>query len=169
MIVLLFGRPGAGKFTVGRALAEETGFRLLHNHAIIDLVESIFPFGSVEFVRLREELWLHVVDAAVAAGESVILTFAPEATVTDDFISALASRGELRLIELRCAPEELERRLGDESRKKFGKVQSAAFYRELEAKGMFDRPVMPPAELVVDTGSLDARAAARLIATHLRG
>ncbi len=55
-VVLLFGRPGAGKYTVGRALAEATGFRLLHNHAVVDLVAALFPFGSPPFIALRERV-----------------------------------------------------------------------------------------------------------------
>jgi len=169
MIVLLFGRPGSGKYTIGRLVAEETGYRLLHNHAIVDLVTAVFPFGSEPFIELRETLWLTVVDAAIRAGQSVILTFAPESTVTDAFIPALVSRGNLRLIELRCSPQALERRMTEDSRKQFGKLQSVELYRELDAAGVFDRPVMPKADLVIDTEAMSAGEAATLIARFVTG
>lgn len=172
-IVLLFGRPGAGKYTVGCALAEATGYRLLHNHAVVDLVTALFPFGSAPFIAMREKLWLDAVDAALGAGlPGLILTFAPERTVSDAFLPQLAERvhsgrGALRFVELRCAPAEIERRLGDASRARFGKLRDIALYRELQASGAFDKPVMPAAELVIDTDAVEPAEAARCIARHL--
>jgi len=51
-VIFLFGRPGVGKLTVGELLSVETGYRLLHNHAVVDLVTSLFSFGSPPFVAL---------------------------------------------------------------------------------------------------------------------
>jgi len=81
-------RPaGVGKFTVGRALAAETGFRLLHDHAVVDLVETLFAFGNPGFIGLRERLWLETVDSALAANlPGLILTFAPERSVPQSFL-----------------------------------------------------------------------------------
>ena len=172
-VVLLFGRPGVGKFTVGRILAEETGFGLLHNHAIVDLVAALFPFGSPPFVAMRERLWTDVVEMALAAGlPGLILTFAPERTVNKGFLKVLTFRvrergGVMRLIELRCEPKELERRLVDPSREAFGKLRDVTLYRELESKGAFDLP-MPAPELAVDTDVFTPAEAAKLIASHLR-
>lgn len=173
-VVLLFGRPGAGKYTVGCALAEATGFRLLHNHAVVDLVAALFPFGSPPFIALRERMWLDAVDAAVAARlPGLILTFAPERTVSDDFLPMLvehvrAGGGALRLVEMRCAAAEIERRLGEPSRQRFGKLRDVALYRELEKDGAFAGPVMPQAELVIETDAIEPAEAARRIAAHLQ-
>jgi broad-specificity NMP kinase len=173
-IVLLFGRPGVGKFTVGRALAAETGFRLLHNHAVVDLVAALFAFGTPPFVALRERLWLDAVDAALGANlPGLILTFAPERTVPQSFLDELRSHtvsggGTLRLVELRCAPDALDERLEDRSREAFGKLRDAKQYHELEAGGAFSHPIMPPAEIVIDTTEQAPADAARQIALHLR-
>jgi hypothetical protein len=173
-IVLLFGRPGAGKYTVGCALAETTGFRLLHNHAVVDLVAALFPFGSPPFIELRERLWLDIVEAALAAPlPGLILTFAPEQTVSDDFLPMLRERvhtggGALRFVELRCAAAELERRLVDPSREGFGKLRDVALYRELDSGSVFDRPIMPEAELVIATDAADPVESARRIAALFR-
>jgi hypothetical protein len=174
-IVFLFGRPGVGKLTVGELLAADTGYRLLHNHAVVDLVTSLFSFGSPPFVALREKLWLDAVDACIAAKQAgVIMTFAPESTVTDQFIPALkkhvtARRGTLRFIELRCSESELENRLIAESRGKFGKLRDVTQFRQLDKAGAFARPKMPVAELVVDTTDQEPVETARQIALHLRG
>jgi hypothetical protein len=172
-VIFLFGRPGVGKLTVGELLSVETGYRLLHNHSVVDLVTSLFSFGSPPFVALREKLWLVIIDACLAAKQSgVIMTFAPESTVTDDFIPALQKRvtargAQLRFIELRCSDAELETRLTADSRERFGKLRDVYQFRKLDKAGAFDRPKMPEAELVVDTTSSVPLESARAIAKHL--
>ena len=174
-VVFLFGRPGVGKLTVGELLSIETGYRFLHNHAVVDLATSLFSFGSAPFVELRERLWLDAIDACLAAKQSgVIMTFAPEATVTDEFLPMLQKRvtakggGSLRFIELRCSDAELEIRIEAESRERFGKLRDVDQFRKLDKAGAFDRPKMPPAELVVDTSHTEPLESARAIAKHLR-
>lgn len=54
-LIFLYGPPAAGKLTIARALAVITGFAVFHNHLVVDAVESIFPFGSERFTRLREQ------------------------------------------------------------------------------------------------------------------
>lgn len=172
-VVVLFGRPGAGKLTVGGELATLTGYRLLHNHLVVDLATALFAFGSPPFVALRERLWLEAVGAAVDARvPGVVFTFAPERTVTDDFLARLearvtASGGRVRYVELRCAPDELERRLAAPSRRGTGKLHDVSLYRRLDADGVFAHPRMPDAELVVATDALAPADAARRIAAVL--
>lgn len=173
-IVMLYGRPGVGKLTIAEYLTAETGYSLLHNHAVVDLATALFPFGSLAFVSLREKLWHLSVDAVLKArSPGTIMTFAPEATVTDGFIPSLQKRvetggGVLHLIELRCTPQELESRLGSEQRQRFGKLRDVEAYQKLDSAGAFDRPVMPPPELVVDTTEQTPLVSARMIAKHLK-
>jgi len=50
--LIIFGPAAAGKMTVGRAIAEKTGYKLMHNHMSIDLLLNFFEHGTPEFVRL---------------------------------------------------------------------------------------------------------------------
>jgi hypothetical protein len=84
-LIFLYGPPASGKLTIGRLLAERTELPLFHNHLIVDAVAAVFPFGSDEFVRLRENFWLQIIVSAARAGQSLIFTFAPEPTVAADF------------------------------------------------------------------------------------
>ena len=171
---MLYGRPGVGKLTIAEYLTAETGYSLLHNHAVVDLATSLFPFGSPAFVSLREKVWHLAVDHVLKSrSPGTIMTFAPEKTVTDGFIPSLqkrvtAGRGVMHMIELRCTPDELEKRLGSEQRQRFGKLRDVEAYQKLDAVGTFDRPVMPEAELVVDTTEQPAIVSARMIAKHLK-
>jgi hypothetical protein len=173
-IIFLYGRPGVGKLTVGEHLTSETGYSLLHNHSVVDLATSLFPFGTPAFVTLREILWHTCVDAALKSkAGGVIITFAPEATVTDNFIPALQKRvasggGTIHFIELKCSNAELEKRIQSEPRERFGKLRDVYKFRKLDEAGTFDKPKMPTPELVIDTTTQNPLESARAIARHLR-
>ena len=66
-LVFIYGLPATGKLTVAQKLAEITDYPLFHNHLVVDLLLSVFEFGSAPFVQLREEFWLSVIKAAEAS------------------------------------------------------------------------------------------------------
>src|SRR6266498_237636 len=120
-LILLHGAPAVGKLTVARELAALTGFRLFHNHLTVDLVSSLFPFGSEPFIRLREQIWLAAFAEAARESVSLIFTFNTESTVRERFIQdaidvVTAAGGTVVFVELTCAEDELERRLEDATR-----------------------------------------------------
>src|ERR1700751_3457927 len=86
-LVFIYGMPATGKLTVARELSRITGYPVFHNHLVVDLLLSIFQFGSQPFVALREEIWLSVFrKAAENQLPGLIFTFAPESTVRPSFI-----------------------------------------------------------------------------------
>ena len=168
-LIFLHGLPGVGKLTVARELAKLTGFKIFHNHLAVDLVESVFEFGSLPFVELREKIWLDVFSQAVAAGLSgLVFTFAYDRTVQGSFIEHTrkiieSAGGEVLFIELRCSTEELERRIEHPSRQRFGKLSSVGQFRKLKEAGAFVDPGIPRERLVVDTTALSATEVAERI------
>ena len=172
-LIFLYGLPGVGKLTVARELAKLTGFRVFHNHLTVDLVGSVFDFGSEPFVELREMIWLEVFKQSVAANlNGLIFTFAFDRTVRDDFVEKTrdvveSAGGEILFVELWCSTEELERRIEDPSREKFGKLASAVTFRELQSSGAFVDPGLPKNRLTVDTTRLSASDSASLISSEL--
>lgn len=172
-LIFLHGLPGVGKLTVARELAKLTGFRIFHNHLTVDLVESVFEFGSLPFVELREKVWLEVFSQAVVANlDGLIFTFAFDRSVRDSFIENTrevveSSGGEVLFVELRCSTEELEKRIEHPSRQRFGKLSSVGRFRELKEAGTFVGPGIPTERLVVDTTELSASNAARLLVGEL--
>ena len=172
-LIFLHGLPGVGKLTVADELAKLTGFKNFHNHLTVDLVESVFEFGSQSFVELREKVWLAVFSQAVAANlDGLIFTFALDRSVRGIFIENTrevieSSGGEVLFVELRCSTEELERRIEHPSRRGFGKLSSVGRFRELKEAGAFVDPGIPAERLVVDTTELPASDAAGLIVSKL--
>ena len=166
-LVFLHGAPAVGKLTVARELARLTGFRLFHNHLTVDLVSSLFSFGSEPFVLLREQIWLAAFAEAARNNVSLIFTFNPERTVRERFIQdaldvvGLAG-GEVLFVELTCTGEELERRIEDASRKEFGKLASIEQYRSLKDAGAFHFPKLPNG-ISLDTTNQPAAETAELI------
>lgn len=163
-LVFLHGAPAVGKLTVARELARLTGFRLFHNHLTVDLVSSLFSFGSEPFILLREQIWLAALGEAARQNVSLIFTFNPERTVRERFIqdtvdTVESAGGQLIFVELTCAEEELERRIEDASRKEFGKLVSIELYRSLKDAGAFNFPELPDGMSLDTTNRLPADSA----------
>jgi dephospho-CoA kinase len=87
-LIFIYGMPAVGKLTVAQELAAITGYRLFHNHLVVDLLLTVFEFGSPQFVALREEFWLSIFHQAAHTDlPGMIFTFNPESTVRPDFIA----------------------------------------------------------------------------------
>ena len=117
-LLFLVGPPAVGKLTVGTAIAERTGLRLLHNHLTIDLVLRYFEFGTAPFWRLVNEFRQRILDE-VAASElpGLIFTYCwafnePQEDVNvERYAAPFRSRGNRVLFaELQATQEERLRR-----------------------------------------------------------
>jgi hypothetical protein len=112
-LIFIYGLPATGKLTVAVELAAMTGYKLFHNHLVVDLLLSVFDFGSPPFVELREDIWLSVFEQACRGRlPGLIFTFAPEGTVRSGFIAEVKSTvaregGEVDFVELVCPLAEL--------------------------------------------------------------
>jgi hypothetical protein len=150
-----------GKLTVGRELTTLTGYPLFHNHLVVDAITAVFPFGTLEFRELREQMWLAVMGRAAIEGvPGLIFTFTPERSVSDGFIPALTAlvtkeRGRMIFVELTCAEPEIERRMQNQSRAEFGKIRSLAIYRNARESGTFAYRTLPGDGPAIDTGMLN--------------
>ena len=155
-LIFIYGLPGTGKLTIARELAEHTGYRLFHNHLTVDLLLSVFEFGSEPFVELRESIWLSVFEEATRSLPAMIFTFNPEISVRQSFIQktveTIASHGgEVLFVEVVCDPKELERRMDTPERRNHKKLVSAELFRKLQARGVFDLPKMPAPRLTLNS------------------
>ena len=171
LLVFIHGAPAVGKLTVARELSALTGFPLFHNHLTVDLVSSLFAFGTPSFVSLREQIWLAAFAEAAHNDLSLIFTFNPERTVNEEFpqktIDVVAAAGEhVVFVELTCSENELERRMEEPSRKDFGKLASLEQYRTLKSAGAFEFPQLP-SDVSIDTTNQPPALTAKQISDHL--
>jgi AAA domain len=172
-LILIYGLPASGKLTVAQELAARTGYKLFHNHLVVDLLLPVFDFGSWPFVELREDIWLSVFNRACRSQTAgLIFTFAPEATVRPGFVqeamrAVAAENGEVDFVELICPIAELKRRLGNASRQSYQKLTSVPEFEQLMASGSFDVSHMPKPRLTIDTSVLSPPQAATMIVEKL--
>lgn len=172
-LVVIYGRPAVGKLTVGKALAARTGAPLFHNHLTVNLVMSVYGFGTPGFIELREKIWTSVFRRAMADDlPMLIFTFNPESSVSQGFIDGLfaevaAAGGAVIPVELVASEEAIEARLGEESRRREGKTLDAHAYRILRMRGAFDSPVIRSPHPPLDTQALSPEQAAERIAALL--
>lgn len=171
-LVFIYGQPAAGKLTVARALSHRTGFAVFHNHLVVDAVSAVFPFGSPEFVRLRESMWLDIMMAAARAKRSLIFTFAPEATVAPDFAervraSITALGGKVTFVALTVPAAEQERRIDTPERAEFGKLRSLDLLHQFRDVFVSCMALMPEPAITIDTAAVTPEQAATEIAAEL--
>jgi hypothetical protein len=73
-LLFVFGPPAVGKMTVGRAIADASGFRLFHNHHIIEPLLDVFDFETPQFQALMAEFRQRVLEEAAAADVDLVFT-----------------------------------------------------------------------------------------------
>lgn len=172
-LVMLYGPPAVGKLSVAQALAARTGFRVLHNHLLMNLGHALFDWGtetSRVFTRHLREVSLEAARKADLSG--IILTFV-YARDRDAYILGLCdwaeSQGdEVYLVQLSGEQETLEARVTQPSRGAFDKLTTVPGLRE--KLGLLNEPfgqVAGRASLCISTDTLTPDAAAERIQTHL--
>jgi hypothetical protein len=172
-LIFIYGMPAVGKLTVAKELASLTGYKLFHNHLVVDCLLSVFDFGSAPFVALREEIWLSVFDHACRSQlPGLIFTFAPERTVRPEFIGETLKvvergGGEVVFVELVCPLAELKARMDSPSRLRYQKLTSLPLFEQLHVDGYFDASYMPEPRMTVDTSLCTPVEAALQLAQRL--
>ncbi len=172
-LVMVYGPPAVGKLSVAQALAARTGFRVLHNHLLIDLGFALFDRGTPQsraLVHRLREVSLEVAREHDLPG--VVLTYV-YARDRDPYIVGLCKRAEahgdeVHLVQLSCTQETLEARVTEPSRVAFDKLTTVFGLRE--KLGLLDEPfgqVAGRSSLSISTDELTPDAIAELVQAHL--
>jgi adenylate kinase family enzyme len=176
-IIFLYGLPACGKLTIAKELSSMVGFKLFHNHLVVDTVLSVFDFGSRPFVELREKFWLDIFKAACDQQDQIkgiIFTFSPDSTVSshyvDDVLSLIGKYEGVSIdfVQVFCPKEVLLTRVASESRKTYKKLADEQLFSVLLENGSFVTTNLPEPVFTLDSSLVDPAEAARQIAGHLR-
>lgn len=174
-LVFIFGPAAVGKMTVGQRLAEMTGFKLLYNHMVVDLVTQFFPFGSEPFHALARPMTLQLIETCAVNAVDLIITHgllfsAPGSHRLIDEWSEPYRRagGEIFYAELSAPLDVRLERNATENRARHKKVDWATTerLREMEGWGRWnsdgDIPD-PERHIVIHNADITASDAAALI------
>ena len=116
-LILLYGPPAVGKLTVAKELQRLTGYTLLHNHQVSDLVLSVFDRGTPAAADLNHQIRLTAYRAASLQNiPGMISTVNYRYNIKDQIHNAIRDYMSIDgvdtfAVRLYCAPEILEQRV----------------------------------------------------------
>jgi broad-specificity NMP kinase len=172
-LIFLYGAPAVGKLTIANEIARQTGFKVFHNHLSIDCIEPIFDFGTPSFFKLIETIRTETIAEAARENVNLIYTFCYAKDLDDPHIkkviNAVETRGgEVCFVLLTCQQHELEKRVLEESRKKFGKANNLNILHEILDKYDLSSPVPERESLQIDNTHLSPADVAQQIIKHFQ-
>lgn len=165
--VMLYGPPATGKLTVAKELQNLSGYKLFHNHMLVDLLDSIDNERTDDYYSTQEVILEEIFKYATKRQVNLINTFVYAKGVDDSFMDLVkntieASKGEAIFIQLSATRETLLRRVEEDSRKQFNKVSTP----ENLLKIMNQYDVLSPyhkEDLQIDNTNKSAVEVARII------
>ena len=170
-LLIIHGPPAAGKYTVGNAIAERTGYKLFHNHLSIDCTKPVLEFGVDAFWQLNTKIRCEVIAAAMREKVNVIHTLCYGKGVDDEhFQQTIAAAedtgGTAHIVLLKCSDEERRRRIVNDSRVRIGKLTDPG---SVPTRGADLESPFPGREtLVIDNTDIPPDRTAEMIIDHYR-
>jgi hypothetical protein len=169
-VVFIYGPPAVGKLTVASLLAERTGFKLSHNHAIIDAVLPVFGYGTKPFRELVNRVREDIIETAVRERIDLVMTYgyvAEERSVVARYVDLVeANGGTVLFVQLTASREALSDRVTLPSRASHGKLTDPAPLLKMLDRWDFTAGVPFEPNLAIDTEALAPQATVDEIIAH---
>ncbi len=171
-LIIIYGPPAVGKLTVANELSKLTSYKVLHNHLVIDLINSIFDRNDKMFWELIDSYRLDLVEkAAVKKINGLILTTVNIKNQDDLFIKNLIkinekNSGKTYFIQLTCDINEIKKRLGAKSRNKYGKLTNVKVFEEFISKNEVLESIPFVESLKINNTSISPEETATIIKKH---
>ena len=172
-LLFIYGSPAVGKLTVANEIGKQTNFKVFHNHLSIDCIEPIFDFGTESYSKLIELIRFETVAEAARQNVNLIYTFCYAKDFDDAHVRKIvetveSNGGNVCFVLMTADKEILERRVLEESRTKFRKVNNLELLHELFGKYDLFSAVPEHESLIIDNTNLSAEATARKIIEHFQ-
>jgi shikimate kinase len=172
--IFIYGAPAAGKLTVATELAKLTGYSIIHNHLINDLILSVAEIGTPEFWEIARSYRLDLMERAARGNrKGIILTWIygkskDDAALKKIVLQARKHDGQIMFIHLAPDQKELFKRIKGPSRKAFHKVKTAKTLKVIMKRSDIFSEVPYEPNFVIDNSKVSARKTAKLIQEHYR-
>ncbi len=171
-LIVIYGPPGVGKLTVARVLARRTGYKLFHNHLTIELLCSLFEWGSPMYRRFSDRYRFELFAAAARSGvKGVIFTYVYAVEEDDAAIRKLirrmkAVRTKVLFVQLQCDQKVLEQRLTGHDRLRYTKIRHVKNLRSLMKRYDLTGTAPFPNTITIDNTNLSPARVATMIRKH---
>lgn len=167
-LVILYGPPAAGKLTIAQELAKIADIKVFHNHQVIDMIEPIVSRQYSDFAKLIYQTQRNIIEAAVAANHTNVVTTFPYASNLErdiEFMSGIVSASrdhgaEVFPVFLKCSLKTLRRRATEPSRKSHGKITTVEVMDTMIQKYDFEDPAPVAGNTIINTDKVSAQDAA---------
>lgn len=174
-VVFLYGPPAVGKLTVAKELSKLTGFRIFHNHLTVDLMDTLFGWGTDLFNEFLTKYRLELIEAVAKDNRTnLIFTYVYTNRPYDHFFIAAVQKilrkhnGEIYFVQLVCDRDVLLKRVKEASRKQHGKIKTVRALKEFLRMRNAYALVPDVQSLSIDTSKLSQKRAAIAIQKHWR-
>ena len=172
-LIFLYGPPAVGKLTIAKELEKQLGYKLLHNHMIINILDDLFPFPGETQRTLTREFRLRIIEEAIKENLDLIATAgtAGSPTLFDYFTKLIQTveshGGNFYMVHLTADKKTLLQRVEDDFRKQhgknFGKQEMNDMLKQYDI--LFDKHSHKE-HLTIDTRKFTPHEAAKEIISH---
>lgn len=170
--ILLYGPPAVGKLTVAKELKKLTGYKLLHNHLLLNPLSEFFGFDHPIRKKLEPEFYFRVIEEAVTGNFNMIITSCKVGAIRNTFYKELLKMvedkgGTCSIVQLTAPIDVLLSRVEDESRVKHHKISTKERFQEFLQEHPEVLEKIPDREqLVINTQDITPHTIAMEIIRH---
>jgi predicted kinase len=167
-LVVLYGPPAVGKYTVAKELSKLTGYKLFHNHLTVDMVLPVFGRDTKIYDKLVERYRVDMIREAAKNDVNIIFTMIYAYKMDDKILKnyiKIVNRngGKVYFVRLYTKVRVLQKRVKGKSRLKFKKVKDQEGLKSIlsEFDTFKDVPFKP--NISIDNTNLEPKSVAKLI------
>jgi len=172
-LIFLYGPPAVGKLTIAQILQKKLDYKLLHNHLLIKVFDSIFDFYDPVRKILTREFRMRLVEEAINNDIDLIITSGSAGSPTlfeyyTELINLIRDRGgELSMVQLTADSQTLLSRVDDKFRKDHGKEFGKKELKKILSQPKFVFDKYPDVDhLTINTAQVSAEDAAFMIINY---
>jgi tRNA uridine 5-carbamoylmethylation protein Kti12 len=176
-LIFIYGPTAVGKYTVAKQLSKITGYKLLHNHLVNDMLDEVIDSRKhfKEYWNEVSEIKIRLVKLlAQLKSTGFIFTTAHFKNKYSEDLPKKMKRivekygGKVCFVHLNTSDEELYKRIKGKSRKSYNKTTSVKrlkfFLKKYDIKNRFSFKN----QLFLDTTKLSAKNTALTIVKHFK-